>query len=270
MTVSTEPLAGFWKFRGIDKRFEQLLVDKTLWFSAPENFNDPFDCQVNIEQTFAAIRDELRGHLDTDFAAMVAHIEGHVRSTRYAYLCMCKIWNQTLMWSHYGNNHRGAALGFIFKSDSPLKIAELTCADVVYKATALRDQMRIVKEAFGLSRQFRPGTPGLGWSEGVELGDMFRDSLMRLYEIVRFMKAECWSYEREIRFEVKIEDPAASGVGRRFSAPDLRHVLFGALCPEGDISKINDLLIGPEWEHVQFWKCGRDSVNLVLNAKRIR
>ena len=269
MTTKIEPWSEFWKFRGIDERFEQLLVQKSLWFSAPEFFNDPFDCQVDIEKTFAAVRGELRKHLDVEFTAMVGRVEEHVRSTRYAYLCMCKIWNQTLMWSHYGNNHRGAALGFTFESGSPFSIADLTNADVVYKASALRDQMRVVNEAFGMSRQFPPRAPGLMWSEGLQLRDDFHNSLVRLYEIVRFMKAECWSYEEEFRFETTVDDPAASGVGRDFSPKDLKHVLFGTLCPNNDIAKIRGLLAGPEWRHVQFWKCERDSVNLVLMPIRL-
>jgi hypothetical protein len=269
VTTQTEPWSEFWKFRGIDERFEQILVEKKLWFSAPEHFNDPFDCQVDIDQTFSAVRSELREHLDAEFAAMVAHVEEHVRSTRYAYLCMCKIWHQTLMWSHYGGNHRGAALGFTFESDSPFRIAELTYGDVVYKTSALRDQMGHVNEAFGLSRQFPPGAPGLMWAEGLQLSEGFHDALMRLYEIVRFMKAECWSYEEEFRFEATIEDPAATGVVRDFAPQDLKHVLFGTLCPDADVGTIQGLLSGPEWEHVQYWKCGRDSVNLVLNAERI-
>jgi len=269
MTDPIEPWSEFWKFRGIDERFEQLLVEKALWFSAPEHFNDPFDCQVDIEKTFAAVRGELLEPLDAEFAAMVGHVEEHVRSTRYAYLCMCKIWNQTLMWSHYGNNHRGAALGFTFESDSPFRIAELTYGDVVYKTSALREQMGAVNEAFGMSRQFPPAAPGLMWSEGLQFRQGFHDSLIRLYEIVRFMKAECWSYEEEYRFEATIDDPAASGIGRGFAPQDLKHVLFGTLCTGGDVARIRGLLTGPDWTHVQFWKCGRDSVNLVLNAERI-
>lgn len=269
MTTPNEPWSEFWKFRGIDARFEEILTDRTLWFSLPEHFNDPFDCQVDIERTFDAIRGELREHLDGEFSAMVAHVEEHVRSTRYAYLCMCKVWNQTLMWSHYGNNHRGAGLGFTFDASGPFHLAELTYNDVVYKAAALRDQLGNVNEAFGLSRQFPPGAPGLMWSEGIEFRGQFQDALMRLYEVVRFMKAECWSYEEEFRFETTVEDPAASGVTREFASQDLKHVLFGALCPACDIARIRDILSAPEWEHVQFWKCERDSVNLVLKAERV-
>jgi hypothetical protein len=269
MTTPSEPWSQFWKFRGIDHHFGQLLVEKNLWFSAPEHFNDPFDCQVDIEKTFTAVRGELRKHLDEEFAKIVEHVEAHVRSTRYAYLCMCKIWNQTLMWSHYGNNHRGAALGFTFESESPFRVVELTHGDAVYKTTALRDQMVQVNEAFGLSRQFPPGAPGLMWGEGHQLRKGFNDVLMRLYKIVRFMKAECWSYEEEFRFETTIDDPMASGVGREFSPQDLKHVLFGTLCPDDDVARTRGLLSAPEWEHVQYWKCERDSVNLVLNAGRI-
>ena len=173
------------------------------------------------------------------------------------------------MWSHYGKNHHGAALGFSFEPDSPFRVAELTNGDVVYKTSALREQMVQVNEAFGLSRQFPPGAPGLMWSEGLQFREGFHGSLMRLYEIVRFMKAECWSYEEEFRFEAKIDDPAASGIARDFSPRDLKHVLFGTLCLDSGIETIRELLSGSEWEHVQYWKCKRDSVNLILNAERI-
>lgn len=269
MKTPTEPWSTFWKFRGIDHRFEQILADKELWFSVPENFNDPFDCQVDIDKTFSAIRSQLSEHLDKEFTAMVGRVEEHVRTTRYAYLCMCRIWHQTLMWSHYAENHRGAALGFTFEADSPFRMAELTRGDVTYNAAALRDQMARVNNAFGLSRKFRPGAPGLMWEEGLQYADTFRDSLQRLYEIVRFMKAECWSYEKEYRFEAAIDDPAAPGVARKFSPRDLKHVLFGTSCPDAKVTIVQRLLSAPEWKHVQYWRCNRDGVNLVLTAERI-
>ena len=265
----TSPWSEFWKFRKVDSRLEPILCEKRLWFSTPNDFNDPFDCQVDIDETFAAIRKQLREHLDGDFSAMVARVEQHTRATSYAYFCVCRIWHQTLMWSHYAGNHRGVALGFTFGAESPFRWADLTKGDVVYKASALRDQMVLVNEAFGMSRQFRPGTPGLMWSEGLEIVDRFHDSLMRLYKIVRFMKAECWSYEKEFRFEATLNDPTSRGMRREFRSNDLRHVLFGVSCPESDVARVRELLAGPEWGHLQYWRCERDAVNLVLRAVRI-
>jgi len=232
MSSSIEPRSDFWKFREVDERFIQALNDRKLWFASPQFFNDPFDCQVDIEETFQQVRSHLRNDLDEQFSKIISSVEMHVRRTRYAYLCVCKDWRQTLMWSHYGNNHRGAALGFTFDPSGPFRLAELTFGDVIYKSSALSDQISSVNEAFGMSRVFRPGAPGLMWGEGLDLTKGFYDSLIRLYDIVRFMKAECWKYEEEFRFESKIEDSTAKGVSRSFAPKDLKHVLFGAHCSD--------------------------------------
>ena len=268
MTNETQPNADFWKFRAIDERLAQLLTERELWFSVPGHFNDPFDCQVDIENTFSAIRSELREHLDDGFSGMIHQVEEHVRSTRYAYLCMCQAWNQTLMWSHYGENHRGVALGFTFEPDSLFGVSELTSGDVVYRTTALKEQMGYVNEALGRSQAFPPHAPGLMWSEGIEFRQQFHEALTRLYEIVRFMKAECWSYEEEYRFEVELRDTPASGIARKFSPRDLKHILFGTLCDKTYVEEVRRLLSGLEWEHVEYWKCERDSVNLILKAEK--
>jgi hypothetical protein len=37
------------KYREINKNTYQLLINREIWFSKPNTFNDPFECNINVE-----------------------------------------------------------------------------------------------------------------------------------------------------------------------------------------------------------------------------
>ena len=40
---------SLYKYRADDEYTEKIFTEKTLWFSHPNAFNDPFDCWANIQ-----------------------------------------------------------------------------------------------------------------------------------------------------------------------------------------------------------------------------
>lgn len=63
--------------------------DGALYFSHPDNFNDPFDCNCV---------------LSNDVSVM----------DRFRVLCMAPIYNNILMWSHYADEHKGYCFGYSY------------------------------------------------------------------------------------------------------------------------------------------------------------
>lgn len=99
-----------------------------------------------------------------------------------AILCFSRNWDNLLLWSHYGASHTGICLGFDIPDGNPGANYD---ADVLYQPSLLQIRCR----------------------EDVNL-----DLANRLHRT----KHESWSYEREVRMFVQLNDPpeAVSGISR--------------------------------------------------------
>ena len=119
------------------------LSSRTLWFSAPIDFNDPFDCaavaldttlsDVDAERAFelyrkrvadpaefeeryrknGAVSDSFREELLRGSESALQEI----RDVRRGVACLAETWNDLLMWAHYANGHRGVCLEFDASAD---------------------------------------------------------------------------------------------------------------------------------------------------------
>lgn len=127
-----------------------------FWFSKPENFNDPFDCNINfqlgdvteenLELLFTSLREEAPNKKDFD---RIYHSDGRVTKLfrdkvlegsrnatalllerKFSILgvtCFSEINDDILMWSHYTSSHQGFCLEFdttkfpFMRTDNPDK-----------------------------------------------------------------------------------------------------------------------------------------------------
>jgi len=71
------------------------IVDREIYCGDPSNFNDPFDCNIAIH-----LKEYLKRHRVACFSGEKA--------------------DHVLMFSHYGDRHRGIALVFDVASDGPI------------------------------------------------------------------------------------------------------------------------------------------------------
>jgi hypothetical protein len=256
-----------WKFRKSAQEVSRIIESKTLWFSTPDHFNDPFDCQVDIAGTFEAVKSLLPIHHNTQITEIIEGARLHAETHKYAYFCACGTWDETLMWSHYADSHKGIALGFSFSTDSPFNFRELNYKPVVYSSFALKEAITRSNDALNMYRAYPRQTPGLMAGEADNIFQMFRYHAMELYEAIRFMKAECWKYEQERRYEIELS--SGIGIARAYKPEDLKHVIFGVACHERDVEAVRKLFAGEEWRHVQFWMASPDAINLKLKASRL-
>ncbi|WP_157933764.1 DUF2971 domain-containing protein [Alloalcanivorax mobilis] len=137
-------------------------------------------------------------------------------------LCLTPYNDNLLMWSHYGDQHKGVCLGF----DVALPFDEIFGAgyDVEYSETYPQIPVLRMEELLVDSLN------------GYKNIDGYDDVVTKQF----YTKAECWSYEQEIRF---LRPALAHGVGSMpFPAIKLREVILGCNIEESDRIKTMNLV----------------------------
>lgn len=182
--------------------FEKLLENKTLLFTNPKNFNDPFDCEIShYTET----------NLTQEYHATVAH-----QSLIYkiGILCLTRNKFNLLMWAHYAANHTGVVVG-IDIPDSGLDTSDKT----------------IVRSTDGsiIYTSIRPSSNGE--PVAMSLDELTPEQIQKIF----LQKSIHWAYEEEVRI---VRDntlntsewiPIFPG-NRAVEIPDscIREVYFGA------------------------------------------
>lgn len=104
------------------------LINGKMWFSAPCNFNDVFDCDLSIdknrvlESAFEMFPDK-RGirpgspiwheiKKTTNKSISVLRKEFETLKTSFGITCFSEVFDSLLMWSHYSNNHTGICVEY--------------------------------------------------------------------------------------------------------------------------------------------------------------
>lgn len=175
-----------YKYQCINKDNLDGLRNHALWFSSPENFNDPFDC--NVSCFLGRNRRDFEDRLETFFKrdSAIARLFGKSTARwriknqilmdifrlfyyRRTFICsLSETCDNVLMWSHYANKNAGMCL--VFNS---------------HKAGLVRDNVVPV--------QYYDRYPS-------NLVDARRiDDLGMLTKQLLASKSSDWSYEREWR-----------------------------------------------------------------------
>ena len=130
--------AILYKYRSLEKidgdRVRESFANSTLYFSSPAQFNDPFDCKIELSLDGSGaewkkyICHKLRVHKpNLSPADRLTETNRIIRSGSYKKLdpeistqaaksvgvyCLSAVNDDILMWSHYANAHKGICLGF--------------------------------------------------------------------------------------------------------------------------------------------------------------
>jgi hypothetical protein len=161
------------------------LLKKRLKLSTIEDLNDPFDlCAIDTR--------------DPRVSDAVNFVISEFRKTT-AILCFSRNWDNLLLWSHYGESHKGLCLGFDIPQGDPGSNLD---TDVLYQ-------------------------PNLLQIRGPE--DVNLDLANRMIRT----KHESWSYEQEVRMFVNLNDtPDEAGLNWIEFGPHLvlKEVIVGVQC----------------------------------------
>lgn len=238
-----------YKFHRINQFLYSLLLDSKLWFSTPNEFNDPFDLrfisglQTNKRQKDSAInnliiqlsdnkikfnKSKVRQALQkqskmVDFDKRVNDIIVNDFQT-LGICCFSKTIDNILMWSHYADSHKGVCLEFDFRIDDPLK-----------------RHLRKVSYSW----DFPTITSLFDYEKGV------------------ITKAKCWHYENEYR--MIHQTPGL----HKFNKSSLKGIIFGAKTDTHEVEKIVNLIKNNGYSNVTFKKASISSVQYKLELNNI-
>jgi len=202
------------------------LARRSVWFSKPETFNDPFDCDINfkiIDVTAENVKAMVvrmggangKSFSNDDAINMALAATEIVKKKQWAktgVACFTEESENILMWSHYADNHRGFCLEFDtsyhpfkpFKTETVIKV---NYADS-YPSLSINDiPQKILSHSLSLPKTLL-GTKSLHW---------------------------CYENEWRIFFEIGNKESA-------YEKSALTGVYFGCKMKEADKAKIASIL----------------------------
>lgn len=233
-----------YKYRAIDENTKRIITDNELFFNNPEKFNDPYDCNIPIENNPSEedvkkhMMEQLPDSSEEELAQDVKKIKSdpnYVSRTVQQYLhkncgicCFSTLYDSILMWSHYADYHKGICFKFDTNKDP--------------------DFFRIILPVH--------------YSQILPRFDLFTCD-GRVFEKLVQTKYAVWSYESEIRIfkgkkdlqnNMKNKKTADDELERvfKFKSEALEEIIFGEKTSDEDIKIIKKLCEKSGKEHVKF------------------
>ncbi|MBS1174370.1 MAG: hypothetical protein H6R05_501 [Burkholderiaceae bacterium] len=243
----------FYKFKPIDKWLIDAIVNCSIYASKPENLNDPFDCQIDLEKAFEQAISSATGqklNFIKSFYENKEFIENwkHEISLKGVY-SFSFISNETLsnplMWSHYADEHRGVCLEYIIPKQfiidnliSPNAENNLVlCNKVEYQNSG------IVNAILEAPQELRS----------------FTQILLSKYLLTKNIS---WQYENEGRLILKLSGSI------KLPKTSLHRVYFGLRSNESDITLITKLAKNYSGCN-SFYKLTKDNRDYQVNFQEI-
>lgn len=214
----------FYSFRSVSEYSLKDLRDNTITLADPDTFNDVVDSLIH--PWFYAQRQDLRTDLELKEADMLQEAWGYARIRCFAFNRPLPTmenpnpkpysdraeYSNTLMWSHYTNNHQGFCVRYQFPST-------LTHEDLANKRVLVMGEVQYVEnvpmdtESFDLQKAF-------------------------------FTKSKDWSYEHEKRLLYYDIDTTEKYHSVTVPEDSITDVYFGVRCSDEDKKSIVDTLKG--------------------------
>lgn len=209
-----------YKYASFDTALK-IIENKSLLFSPPTSFNDPFDLtNALIDKSFSET--DLRALLDTfpdldpikkglifesnwkdpkEFEDIFDGILNKIKAVA-GISCFSKSFKKTLMWSHYADKHSGICLGF---NIIPIGLPKFSLLEVNYV-----DRI-------------------------VPLNYFKKKHVALLYWL--YTKSKVWEYEEEVRAVYQENNGLIS-----FSPKNLREIYYGLRTTREQRDKLNNIL----------------------------
>jgi len=223
-----------YKYRKDNCNTKKIITKNELWFSNPNKFNDPYDCNTPIDKSnnINTIKNWLKSiGIDNHKLDKLAEkleknpnlIEEETKKalSNLGVCCFSTIYDSILQWSHYSDYHKGLCLKFDITKDPDLFFVPIV---VSYKK---------------FMRHY--------------------NHLLQSNNIVKYLiepKFSDWSYESEIRI-VKTRKLIKKNRNKRaFKYKDdaLKEIIFGTKTTEVVKNKYKELCKKNNKTHVQFYQ----------------
>lgn len=234
-----------YRYRNINDNFREMLIENKMWFSNPQDFNDPFDCKKNLEENYSD--SEIKSYLvslgvsrfevtqlaknikQSDFKKIVSDsIDNHINKSYIC--CFSEKKDDLLMWGHYTYGHSGVCMRFDMRYDTnfftfPVKVKY---SDDYPKVNYLKNHNETVDK-------------------------------------ILTTKSNHWSYEKEIR----VIKPFETKNKISFKKESLKEIIFGARTDKKVIDEIIDLMSLNGYKNVVFTKAILNNHEYKLDFKEI-
>ena len=160
-----------YKYEVINEEKINMLINSELWFSNPDDFNDPFDsCGICFDEG------EIKKYLkDTDVSKLINSFKKDVKIC-----CFSEEINSMPMWTHYAGNHEGMCAEYDFSKVSYTNRFSKYLFPIVYQ-TERYDITNILKDL---------------------INDKTEDAAYMLFFMMQ-IKHISWNYEKEWRIILK-------------------------------------------------------------------
>lgn len=242
-----------YKYRRLNDHTEKIITCNEMYFSSPNDFNDPFDCKIPMDTknvSVSEIKDylvkagvkqqeleKLTNAFKDDPNKFLVLLREKTENTinSMGICCFSSNDDNILMWSHYADYHRGICLKFDIKEDIPFFTIPVT---VNY-------------------RHLLPHYNPYQREDTVE-------------HVIRPKYAE-WAYESEIRIVKVVQWIRDNDNERVFKFKDtaLKEIIFGTKTTNDDIIKYKKLCCGSGKPDVQFSQMKLDTDSTCYKLKRV-
>jgi hypothetical protein len=200
------------KYRPINKHLIESLTEPSLYFAKPSKLNDPFDCRVDLSECFervAASAIPERAKWLLSFRNNPFVLDNWKAQFENAGVCAFSATpNETLLWAHYADNHRGVCLYY--------ELPEVFIKDPGLQMTL---GGRVEYESEPVTALLTTASPEMSLESFVT----------KLVQVYLLAKDPAWRYEQEARLINR-----ESGVFK-LTGEYMTQVCFGLQTPQADI-----------------------------------
>jgi hypothetical protein len=224
----------------------KILVNKSVRFTQPQYLNDPFDMRPDFSETyFDDDNDEtqLSDFGDKQNEIKKEEIDGYYQiiNRDVGIFCLTEKPNNSLMWSHYADNHKGILIGFDTDNDFLNDNNEnITVKKIIYNNSKLK-----IKDIYTENE--------------------FNNSLLE--------KSKDWEYENEWR-SIRLLNEADSNCGEihlfNFDPIIIKEIYFGANIAQCDKEIILHILkYTNNYKHIKLFQIEIDNSSYDLKIEEI-
>lgn len=232
------------KYRTINKYLLDSLVKSQLFFAPRGQLNDPFDSNIDILRAVdQLIKIDVNSELFEKFRSDEDVLNRFNKNVDPLGICSFSlISNETLMWSHYADDHKGICLRYDFPE------------------SFLNNE----DEILGVSRvSYEPNAISSWLSDNIELFEAdHKKFIINLLMTLLTSKAPSWSYEKEAR----IIRPSTGLY--KIPRATLTHIIFGLQTTEADETLIRSIA-DKYYGSVKFGKVIRTDDDFGIDAEEI-
>lgn len=234
-----------YKYRSFGQYTEDIFKNNELWFSKPNDFNDPFDLKIydkggysrvdvcNFLVSQGAPRKDINRLADSfmadpeSFLQILEDTKNNVFE-RKGVFCVSKIRDDILMWSHYSDKHKGFVMGLRIEDDLDFFVTPLNV-------------------------DYRADYPAISYLK--EQGQIVNSCIKTKYL--------AWEYEKEIRI---IKDVAGNC---KFNKNALKEIIFGCKTSCSDKDDIKKWVKDYDYKSVQIFQANISKTNYRIDINRI-